>query len=280
MSNRTFYVNINNEDSEIGHIKSGVPQGSVLGPVLYTLFTSDMPSNSDNTIATYADDTAILATNTCPTEASNTVQRQLDVLESWLRNWNIKVNAEKSVHVTYTLRKQDCPPVCLNGVFIPSSTSVKYLGLHIDRRLNWKKHISYKRQQLNIKTRKMFWLLGPKSQLSLENKVLIYKTILKPVWTYGIQLWGTASNSNIEILQRYQSKTLRLITNAPWFVNNNNIHNDLGVPNVKSEIKTISTNYMRRLSLHPNLLALNLLDDSQEVRRLKRPHVLDLPFLE
>ncbi|KAJ4435260.1 hypothetical protein ANN_23838 [Periplaneta americana] len=59
------------------------------------------------------------------------------------------------------------------------------------------------------------YLLGPKSKLSLENKLLVHKVILKPIWTYGIQLWGTASNSNIEILQRYQSKTLRSIATAP-----------------------------------------------------------------
>jgi len=47
---------------------------------------------------------------------------------------------------------------------------------------------------------KMYWLFDRKSQLSTENKLLLYKTILKPIWAYGIQLWGTASNSNIEIL--------------------------------------------------------------------------------
>lgn len=276
---RTFYVNISDEDSEICDVKSGVPQGSVLGPILYTLFTSDMPTSNEVTIATYADDTAILATNESPIEASKLVQHQLNLTETWFKKWNTAVNTDKSIQVTYTLRKGDCPPVTFNGVTIPTSNCVKYLGLHIDRRLNWKQHVKHKKEQLNIKTRKMYWLIGPKSQLNLENKVIIYKTILKPVWTYGIQLWGTASTSNIEILQRYQSKTLRLISNAPWFVNNNNIHNDLGVPKIHSEIVRYSTNYLNRLSYHPNILAINLLNDSDEVRRLKRHHVLDLPFL-
>jgi len=55
------------------------------------------------------------------------------------------------------------------------------------------------------------------NNLSIENKFLIYKIILKPIRTYGIPLWGTASNSNIEILQRYQNKILRAIANAPWY---------------------------------------------------------------
>jgi hypothetical protein len=51
-----------------------------------------------------------------------------------------------------------------------------------------------------------------------SNKLLIYKSILKPIWTYGAELWGTASTSNIEILERFQSRTLRMIVDAPWYV--------------------------------------------------------------
>ena len=124
----------------------------------------------------------------------------------------------------------------------------------------------------------MYWLLGKKSELSLRNKIVLYKTVLKPVWTYGIQLWGTTSNSNIEIIQRFQSKTFRLILNAPWFVSNNTIHNDLDIPYVKSEIGNFSNRYLQRLSDHVNPLAIALPDESEEVRRLNRHHVLDLPF--
>ena len=66
------------------------------------------------------------------------------------------------------------------------------------------------KEHLNIKTKTMYWLLGPNSEQRLENKVILHKTILQPVWTYGVQLWGTTSNSNVVILQRYRSKTLRL----------------------------------------------------------------------
>jgi hypothetical protein len=66
----------------------------------------------------------------------------------------------------------------------------------------------------------MHWLLGRKSQLSTTNKLLFYKTILKHIWTYGIQLWGTASTFNIEILERFQSKVLRMIVDATWYVPN------------------------------------------------------------
>lgn len=176
------------------------------------------------------------------------------------------------------MRRNDCPSVFLNGEEIPKSTHVKYLGMHLDRRLTWKHHIKAKRDHLNIKTKKMTWLLGPKSQLNLYNKLTLYKSILKPVWSYGIQLWGTSSNSNIEILQRYQSKTLRLITNAPWYITNKAIHRDLNIPTVREEITRFSIKYLERLSYHDNPLAVSLLDDSNEKYRLKRYHILDLPF--
>jgi len=72
-----------------------------------------------------------------------------------------------------------------------------------------------KRKQLGIQRRKMYCLLGSKSQLLIEDKLLLYKAILKSKWTYGVQLWGRASNSNIEIIQRFQNKYLRIIVNAP-----------------------------------------------------------------
>jgi hypothetical protein len=76
-----------------------------------------------------------------------------------------------------------------------------------DRRLTWHKHIFTKRKQLGLTLTKMHWLLGRNSQHSTTNKLLLYKTILKPIWTYGIQLWGTASTSNIEILERFHLRS-------------------------------------------------------------------------
>ena len=111
----------------------------------------------------------------------------------------MKAIEAKSEQVIFTLNKMTCPPVKLNNDHLPQADEIKYLGIHLDRRLTWSKHITTKRKQLDIKLRNLYWIIGRKSQLSLENKLLVYKVILKPVWTYGIQLWGTASNSNLAI---------------------------------------------------------------------------------
>jgi hypothetical protein len=127
----------------------------------------------------------------------------------------MKVNETKSIHITFTAPRATCPPVKNNDVQLPQSDEVKYLGLHLDRRQTWQKYIFTKRKQLGLTFTKMHWLLGRKSQLSTTNKLLLYKTTLKPIWTYGIQFWGTASTSNIEILERFRSKVLRMIVDAP-----------------------------------------------------------------
>jgi hypothetical protein len=79
----------------------------------------------------------------------------------------------------------------------------------------WKEHVKKKTEELNIKYRKVKWLLGRMSQLSIQNKILVYNQVMKPVWTYGMQLWGCASKSNTQRIQRYQKKVLRGMVNAP-----------------------------------------------------------------
>jgi hypothetical protein len=108
-----------------------------------------------------------------------------------------------------------------------------------------------------------------KSQLSLENKLPVYKAILKPIWTFAVQLWGSASNSNIDILERFQFKVLRIITDAPRYVPNTVIRRDLKVSSVREEVGNYSVTYRHRLEDHPNGLAKSLFQGPALNRRLK-----------
>ena len=273
---RSFLVKHGEALTSLHEILSGVPQGSVLGPVLYLLFTADLPTSFGVTTATFADDTAILAASKDPVIANQRLQQSLYSIQKWLNTWRIKANEAKSIHVTFTTRTKTCPIVTLNNLQISQAEEAKYLGLYLDRRLNWRKHIFTKRKQLGLQLTKMYWLIGRNSQLSTENKLLLYKTIIKPIWAYGIQLWGTASNSNIEILQRFQSKILRIIVDAPWYVTNETLHHDLKVPYVKDEVRNFSRKYRDRLKDHPNVLAINLMREASTTRRLKRKLPQDL----
>jgi hypothetical protein len=207
---------------------------------------------------------SVIATDNNPAIAASKLQTNLLAIQSWLAKWSMKANGSKSTHITFTTRRGTCPPVHIN------------VQLHLDRRLTWHKHIFTKRKQLGIAITKMYWLLGCKSKLSIDNKLLVYKTILKPIWAYGIQLWGTTSTSNIEILERFQSKSLRMITDAPWYVPNTVIRKDLQIPTVKHEIRRYSYSYSKRISVHPNKLILNL-QEPPETRRLRKNLPIDLP---
>jgi hypothetical protein len=95
----------------------------------------------------------------------------------------MKANETKSTHVSFTLKRCPCPPVQLNGTYLAQPDDVKYLGIYLDSKLTWRKHIATKRKHLDLKLRNRYWILGRKSQLTLENKLLVYKAILKPIWT-------------------------------------------------------------------------------------------------
>jgi hypothetical protein len=99
-------------------------------------------------------------------------------------------------------------------------------------------------------TIKMHWILGRKSKLSTNNKILIYEAILKPVWTNGTKLWGTASTSNTGILECFQSKVLGTIVDTPWYVLNTVIRRDLQTSTVTEEIRHYSCQYSAPLSAH------------------------------
>jgi hypothetical protein len=117
---------------------------------------------------------------------SQKLQASLLAIQSWLNIWRMKANETKSVHVTFTTRRETCPPAHINEVQFPQENHVRYLGLHLDRRLTWHTHILAKHKQLWLSLTKIYWLLGRKNKLSTNNKLLVYKAILKPIWTYGI----------------------------------------------------------------------------------------------
>ena len=122
----------------------------------------------------------------------------------------------------------------------------------------------------------MYWLIGRNSSLSIHNKLLLYKQILKPVWTCGIQLWGCARQSNIDIIQRFQNKVLRNIANAPCYIRNSDLHTDLEVDVVSSEIQRFAQKHEERLHHHENVEAIQLLDNMGTVRRLQRKKPFEL----
>jgi hypothetical protein len=121
-----------------------------------------------------------------------------------MEQWKITFNPAKSSQITFTTRETICRQVSINNFLIPIKQEIKYLGLHLDKKeITWQTQIKAKRRQLELKIRNVNWLINKKSQLSLENKITIHKAIIKPVWTYVIELWGCSKPSNTKILQMF-----------------------------------------------------------------------------
>jgi hypothetical protein len=133
-----------------------------------------------------------------------------------------------------------------------------------------------KRKKLNPKAKQMHWLLG-RSMIPTGSKLHVCRAVLKPLWAYGIQLWATATNSIIEILQCFQFKILRSILHAPWNIKNHRNHEDIEMNTVLSEIKKWNTKYVRKLENHTNAPTVNLLDNNETTHKLKRYAVVTLP---
>ena len=105
LTDRYFQVRYKDACSDCHEVKSGVPQGSVLGPLLYLLFTADLPTTEHTTIATFADDTGLLAVHSDPDVASQRLQNQLTLLHDWFEKWKIRVNPAKSArHLHHATR--------------------------------------------------------------------------------------------------------------------------------------------------------------------------------
>ncbi|KAL1114974.1 hypothetical protein AAG570_007797 [Ranatra chinensis] len=129
-------------------------------------------------------------------------------------------------------------------------------------------HTRLKGLDLNRKYGLLRLLLNRNSKLSIKNKLTIYKTILKPTWTYGFELWGSAKKGNIDRIQSFQSKVLRT-----WYVSDRTIHHDLNIPAVHETIQPRFKSFHSKLENHPNQLANALSFTTHPLnppRRLKR----------
>lgn len=242
---------------------AGVPQGSTLSPYLFKKYTADVPVTPNTEIATYADDTVILGTSEDPVAASNNVQHHLNILSDWLDQWRIQVNSAKSVHVMFSLRKGAYPRLFLKNEAIPEKREVRYLGIIFDKSLTWGPHVKMKRLTLNSRLKQLYRFVNKRLPLSLSSKLLLYKSLLKPIWTYALQVFGTTKPSNLNKLQAFQSKFLRLITKAPFYVNNKILHSDLKIPFITDVAKSFYSRFHKRLHTHTNPL----------VKKISEPHL-------
>ena len=249
LTERSFAVRVSNFLSSPRNILSGVPQGSLIGPKLFNLYINDLPRSPGVTLGLYADDTALIAQHKQSQVVHDTLQSYLDSMAQWLTNWRIKVNVSKCAAVVFpSLRRPTNINLTLNNEPIPWQTSYKYLGVYLDSNLTWRLHISETCRKVRSALAQMRPLLAGNSRLSTNNKLLLYKSCIRPIMTYGSSIWGTAADFHLRKLQVAQNKALRSFIRFPSYVRLEILHRDLNIKPFLELIQKLAQNFFKDLS--------------------------------
>lgn len=276
LKQRRFRIKLDQTKSTLRPATAGVPQGSTLSPLLFSLFIHDIPRTRNTELALYADDTAVYSRSTAPWLITRRLQEAAENLEDWFSRWRIGVNAEKSTAMFLSKRlHQPDRGIMIFNQEIPWRDTTKYLGIIIDRKLLWKAHIQARANKTKAALSSLFCLLNRKSKLNSKNKIKIYKAILRPMMTYGCSVWGTAATTHIQQLQTIQNKVLRMSVDAPWFIRNAQLHRDLDIPYINEYIQELAENTFTRADQHHNPLIRAMGNYTPEdARPHKRPRMV------
>jgi hypothetical protein len=212
LENRKQVVCVGNNKSEVADVRFGVPQGSVLGPLLFILMINDLPRFVDTHTILYADDTTFINTSCDPTLLETLTDRTLELASKWFRANGFLLNDSKTQNLIFSLRQS-----CLSE----GTGVVKFLGVYLDDKLSWEPHINSVTGKLS---RVIYLLKNLKCHVSDKYIRSAYFAFFHSLISYGILLWGNSSHvQNILLLQK---KVIRIITDShrldhckPLFVN-------------------------------------------------------------
>lgn len=279
LTKRSFRIKLNGSRSTERRLSAGVPQGSLLSPTLFSIYVRDLPGTVNTKTALYADDTAIVASSLSPRLITQRLQAATDELENWFRTWRLEINPDKSSAILLTKRRhQPDGNISIFGRPIPWRNQVKYLGVTLDSKLTWGPHIDSCTNRAKAATAALYPLINRRSKLSVDNKLRIYKSIIRPSMTYAATVWGYAADTHMKKLQTIQNKALRMAFDAPWFVRNTNLHADAGVVTIKEFLRNSAVRFYGSLQNHMNPLIRQLGDYDEDIRhRHKRPKVIIVP---
>ena len=212
LSNRRQYVTINGFKSDVAIMKYGVPQGSVLGPLLFIIYINDLNiAIKYCSTRHFADDTNLLITNNNLKQLKKHLNLDLSNLNKWLKANKISLNASKTEllvfrhpnkKITYDLK------VKLNGKRLMQSKFVKYLGLILDSHLNWRYHTDILASKLS---RTIGMLCKIRHYVDSNTLRSIYFGIFSSLMTYGSQIWGQFQNKYVNRILKLQDKAVRII---------------------------------------------------------------------
>ena len=277
LTNRSLKVFMNGCWSPTVFLHAGTPQGSPLSPLLYLIMVNDIPQtiSTIGKIFQYADDIAMAVVAYTFDAARHRLQQMLNILESWCRKWRIKLNGDKSNFLLIHRIQSDNDDMSLqlfNDIVRPKPHA-KFLGVEVDRRLNFSKHIS----EICSKANKRLAVIRFLSRAGTKPEVLIklYKIYIRSLFESGSISFITAPQIHLDKLQKIQNEAIRRCLRLPAYISIRLLHESSGLPLVKDRLKVFNLGLVTKMSQrNPSIRELrdevNVLNDTY-VGSLKSP---------
>jgi len=235
LCNRKQFVNYNGTSSSLRDITCGVPQGSVLGPLLFIIYTNDLPNAlSYSKCILFADDTTIYLSLKNIHELYDKINYDLETVSDWFRANKLTLNINKTNYMIFTKSintHRQSKIIKLGPESINRVPHVKFLGIIIDEHLDWHRHIDHCKCKISSG---MYALSSLKNTLGSKQLKMLYYSLIHPYLTYGIVLWGAANKKHINKLRILQNKSVRKINKSKYNDSAAPIYASLNIPNIQT----------------------------------------------
>ena len=213
LCNRKQRVVIEGQCSDWRTITSGVPQGSVLGPLLFLIYINDITDDLASLPLIYADDTTLLEIVDDPVVSAGRLNSDLHKISVWADKWLVTMNPVKSRNVIFSLKrnKQVHPPLFLSSNIVKDVESHTHLGLTLQSSMSWRKHIV---QVFEKASKRLNMLKFVRFKVDRSILTSLYKSLIRPLMEYGDVIWNNCYDCDSALLDGVQYEAARLVTGA------------------------------------------------------------------
>jgi hypothetical protein len=254
LTDRSINVKVENAISNTRTLHKGVPQGSVLSPLLFNIMMSDIPQPGPrDKLSLFADDIAIYTTTPSKPEAQPILQRYLNKIEHWATTWKFKFSVPKCAIITFSRKRSNetDPVIYLNGTRITPVNQYKYLGIILDSKLNWEAHTNHTLHSINRKANLLKLLTSGKSTLNTGLLIRIYKALIRSKIDYGSIVLSSMNKSKLLKLEQTQNTILRNILGCLKSTPTALIYIESGLTPIKHRWDLLSSRYLMKLNERP-----------------------------